>query len=377
MSSTAKQSDPRQRKIIKTSFIGIGANLVLVVFKMIVGLAANSIAVILDAVNNLSDALSSVITIIGTKLAGRRPDKKHPFGHGRIEYITSVIIAVIVLVAGATSLWESIQKIINPTAAEYTVISLIIIAVAIVVKIVMGIYVKSVGKQINSQALIGSGSDAMFDAVLSAATLVAAAVSMIWHLNLEGWLGAVISIFIIKSGIEILMESLNSIIGVRAEKELTDQVKELACKYPEVHGVYDVLMHNYGPAKTIGSIHIEVDSDMTAGEIHKLTRHIVVEAYEKLGVILTVGIYANDVNNEDMSEIRRRLEEIAQEAPEVVQVHGFYFEESQNLVTFDIIVDFSADADKVKDRVVAELKEEFPQHNYYAIIDTDFSESEL
>ena len=366
------------RTILVTGSPGfIGANLVLVVFKMIVGLAANSIAVILDAVNNLSDALSSVITIIGTKLAGRRPDKKHPFGHGRIEYITSVIIAVIVLVAGATSLWESIQKIINPTAAEYTVISLIIIAVAIVVKIVMGIYVKSVGKQINSQALIGSGSDAMFDAVLSAATLVAAAVSMIWHLNLEGWLGAVISIFIIKSGIEILMESLNSIIGVRAEKELTDQVKELACKYPEVHGVYDVLMHNYGPAKTIGSIHIEVDSDMTAGEIHKLTRHIVVEAYEKLGVILTVGIYANDVNNEDMSEIRRRLEEIAQEAPEVVQVHGFYFEESQNLVTFDIIVDFSADADKVKDRVVAELKEEFPQHNYYAIIDTDFSESEL
>ena len=174
----------RQSKIIKTSIIGIVVNLILVAFKATIGILVNSIAITLDAVNNLTDALSSIITIIGAKLAGKAPDKNHPYGYGRIEYFSSIIIAVIVLWAGVTALQESWPKIFAPDVTSYTTTSLIIIAVAVVVKILLGRYVKSTGEKINSQALIASGSDALFDAILSLSTLIAAIISIFYHISL-------------------------------------------------------------------------------------------------------------------------------------------------------------------------------------------------
>ena len=177
----------RQDKIVKTSIIGIVVNLILVAFKATIGILVNSIAITLDAVNNLT--LSSIITIIGTKLAGRAPDKNHPYGYGRIEYFSSVIIAAIVLWAGITALMESWPKIFNPDVTSYNTVSLVIIAVAVVVKFALGKYVKNVGENINSQALVASGSDAFFDAILSLSTLIAAIISIFWHISLEGILG--------------------------------------------------------------------------------------------------------------------------------------------------------------------------------------------
>lgn len=364
----------RSKKIIRTSFVGIAVNVVLVIFKMTVGLIAGSIAVILDAVNNLSDALSSVITIIGTKLAGKAPDKKHPYGHGRIEYLTSVLIAVIILIAGLTSIKESVEKILDPTAASYSVISLIIISVAVVAKILCGTYVKKVGKEINSGSLIASGSDAFFDAVLSFATLVAAVISMVWGIGLEGWLGAVISIFIIKAGIEMLIETLNTIIGVRADKELTESLKEQICSYEGVYGAYDLTLHNYGPTKIIGSVHIEVPDDMTARDIHKLTRRISVEVFAKYGIILSVGIYALNNSSDELANMRACVEETVKSHSEVLQMHGFYVDEENGSVMFDIIVDFEADAAKIRDEIISELSEKYPNYRFDIILDSDFSE---
>ena len=190
----------RNRLIVRTSIIGIVANLFLSAFKAAVGLISNSIAVTLDAVNNLSDALSSVITIIGTKLANRQPDKKHPLGHGRTEYLSAMIVAAIVLYAGITSLVESVKKIIHPEIPDYTVVSLIIIASAVVVKLLLGRYVKAQGQKANSGALIASGEDARFDAILSASVLASAVIFLLTGLSLEAWVGVVISGFIIKSG---------------------------------------------------------------------------------------------------------------------------------------------------------------------------------
>ena len=195
----------RQEKIIKTSVIGIIVNLILVAFKAFVGIVTNSIAITLDAVNNLTDALSSIITIIGAKLANRPPDKNHPYGYGRIEYFSSVIIAAIVLWAGITAFMESWPKIFTPDVTNYTTVSLVIIAVAIVVKLALGRYVKSVGEDINSQALVASGSDALFDSILSLSTLVAALISIFFHISLEGILGVIISIVIIKASIDMIM----------------------------------------------------------------------------------------------------------------------------------------------------------------------------
>ena len=262
----------RQEKIIKTSIIGIVVNLILVAFKAFVGIVTNSIAITLDAVNNLTDALSSIITIIGAKLAHRPPDKNHPYGYGRIEYFSSVIIAVIVLWAGITAFMESWPKIFTPDVTNYSTVSLIIIAVAIVVKLALGRYVKSVGEDINSQALVASGSDALFDSILSLSTLVAALISIFFHISLEGILGVIISIVIIKASIDMIRETLDSMIGARVDSELSRKIKESICELPEVYGAYDLSLHNYGPEEMQGSVHVEVDDSLTALLLSLLSR---------------------------------------------------------------------------------------------------------
>lgn len=361
----------RQDTIVKTSVIGIVVNLILVAFKATIGILVNSIAITLDAVNNLTDALSSIITIIGAKLSRKAPDKDHPYGYGRIEYFSSVIIAAIVLWAGITALTESWPKIFNPDVTSYTTVSLIIIAVAVVVKILLGRYVKNVGERINSQALVASGSDALFDAILSLSTLAAAIISIFFHISLEGILGVIISLVIIKASIDMLRETVDSMIGERVDAELSRKIKESIREFPEVYGAYDLSLHNYGPEDMQGSVHVEVDDSLTALEIHNLTREIVLKILEEFGIIITVGIYAR---NDTYKDIRSDLEVIASEYEEVLEVHGFIVNEEMKLVTFDIIVDFDADREKVKNEILAKIKEKHPEFDYYIIDDYDVSD---
>ena len=313
----------------------------------------NSIAITLDAVNNLTDALSSIITIIGAKLAGRAPDKNHPYGYGRIEYFSSVIIAAIVLWAGITALMESWPKIFHPDVTNYTTVSLIIIAVAVVVKFVLGQYVKRVGEDINSQALVASGSDAFFDSILSLSTLVAAIISLYFHISLEGILGVIISIVIIKASIDMLRETLDSMIGARVDSDLSKKIKKSISEVPGVYGAYDLSLHNYGPEDMQGSVHIEVDDTLTALDIHKLTRTIQNKIYSEFSIGLTVGIYAR---NDKYEEVRKDLDNIINEYEEVLEIHGFIVLEEMNLVMFDIIVDFDADRNKIKKEILEKIK---------------------
>ncbi|MBE6486943.1 MAG: cation transporter [Methanosphaera stadtmanae] len=364
----------RQTKIIQTSIVGIVVNLILVAFKATIGILVNSIAITLDAVNNLTDALSSIITIIGTKLAGRAPDKDHPYGYGRIEYFSSVIIAVIVLWAGLTSLQESFPKIFTPDVTSYTTVSLVIVAVAVVVKFVLGRYVKSVGENINSQALVASGSDAFFDSILSLSTLVAAIISMIWHISLEGILGVIISLVIIKASIEMLQETVNSMIGSRIDSELSQKIKEKVESFDEVHGAYDLTLHNYGPEEVMGSVHIEIDDSLTAREIHALTNKIRSLIYEEFGMVLTVGIYATNNSNEKYAEIRSYLENLLKNYDEVLEMHGFYVYDDKKIITFDLIVDFDANREQIKDEILEKLNEKYGEYQFIIIDDYDISD---
>ena len=244
----ANSSDSsREKTIIRTSIIGIIANVFLAAFKAVIGIMTHSIAIVLDAVNNISDAGSSLITIVGTKLAGKEPDKKHPFGYGRIEYLSAMIISVIVLYAGITSFEESVKQIIHPNTPEYNTVSLVIVAVAVVVKILLGRYVKSVGEKVNSDSLVNSGEDATLDSVISASTLVAAGVFMIFHISLEAWLGAIIAVVIIKSGVEMLRDTISKILGEQNDPELARNIKHTVTSFPDVQGAYDLVLNNDGP----------------------------------------------------------------------------------------------------------------------------------
>ena len=361
----------RQEKIIKTSIVGIVVNLILVAFKALVGIATNSIAITLDAVNNLSDALSSIITILGARIANKAPTKKHPYGHGRVEYFTSLIIAGIVLWAGITALTESVPKIFHPDATNYTTISLIIIAVAVVVKIALGQYVKNVGKDVNSQALVASGSDALFDAIISLSTLIGALISIFFHISLEGILGLIISLVIIKASIDMVRESVDSMIGVRIDPELSKSIKSSVREFPSVYGAYDLVLHSYGPENMQGSVHVEVDDTLTAVEIQKLSREITYKIYKEFSILLTVGIYAhNDIHK----NIRDDLYEISTKYPEIIEIHGFIVYEDEKLITFDLIVDFDADREKIKEKLLKEIKSKHPEFNYQIIDDYDVSD---
>ncbi len=365
----------RSSNIVRVSIIGIITNLVLVAMKMTVGLISGSVAIVNDAINNLSDALSSLITIVGTKLAGRKPDKKHPYGYGKIEYIASVSIAVIILLAGFTGFTESLDKLLHPQQVNYSHCTLSIVTVGILVKFFLSRYVKAEGEKYSSESLIASGIDAGNDALISLSTLAVAAIYLLLNINLEGIAGTVISFFIIKSGIEILLESMSAIIGERIESETSQKIKERVCSLPQVKGAYDLTLHRYGPEKMIGSVHIEVDDEMTAREIHRLTREISTIAFSEFGIIMTVGIYASNDNGEVQKQMKQQTQQLVSDYPEVLELHGFYVNEETKNVTFDLVIDFKCDhKEKVKEEITGKLKAMYPDYTFFVVIDDDFSD---
>ena len=365
----------RDKVIIRTSIIGILTNILLAVFKAVIGILSNSIAVTLDAVNNLSDALSSIITVIGTKLAGKLPDRKHPLGYGRIEYISAMVVSGIVLYAGITSEVESVKKIIHPEKPDYGIISLVIIAVAVIVKIILGRYVKAKGEQVNSGSLVASGSDAMFDAILSGSVLVSAIIYMRSGFSLEAYVGVIIAGFIIKAGIEMMTETLNEILGVRADKEKTDRIKELLSDEPEVRGAYDLIMYNYGPDKDFASVHLELPDTMTAKEIDKLTRKLERKIYRETGVVLAgVGLYSYNTGNDEAADIQKDIRERVMAHDWALQFHGFYVDVEKKEMTFDVVMNFNIKPKEGIQIIYEEIKKAYPEYDIQIALDVDVSD---
>ncbi len=365
----------RSTQIIRTSWIGIAANVLLAAFKAGVGIVASSVAIVMDAVNNLSDALSSVITIVGTKLSQRPADRKHPFGFGRIEYFSAIIIAVIVLSAGITSLIESVKKIFHPTEPSYTTVTLVVIVVAIAVKILLGLYVKRKGTQLKSDALIASGSDALFDAIITLATLVSAGIMLLWNVSIDGYLGALISLVIIKAGIEMLASPVNELLGTSIPAELTSQIKQEVSEFEGVHGVYDLILHNYGPDVKIGSLHVSVYDTMSAHDIHGLTRKISTQMFMRHGIIMTIGVYAIATGENRMAELQTQVIQTLSAHKEIVQVHGFYYSERDKMLSVDVVPDISVHDDAALiAQLTAEIQPLVPGMDVVVVVDHNYSE---
>ena len=365
----------RNAQIIRTSVVGVATNVLLAAFKAIVGVLSHSFAIVMDAVNNLSDALSSVITIIGTKLSQRPADRNHPFGYGRVEYFSAIIIAVIVLSAGVTSLIESVKKLIHPTAPSYTTVTLIVVIVAIAVKLILGAYVKRQGKNLKSDALIASGSDALFDAIITLATLVSAAVMLIWGVSLDGILGTLISAFIIKAGIEMIASPVNELLGARVSPELISEIKREIMEFDEVHGVYDIILHNYGHDLMIGSLHVSVDDTLTAQDIHILTRKISTLMYTRHNIIMTVGIYSTATGKNKRKELQSLVTQTLAAHKEIVQIHGFYYDEKENTIAVDIVPDYSVIDDATLCKTLTEeLSTAIPGKAILITVDHNYSD---
>ncbi len=365
----------REKAIVKTSIVGIATNVLLVAFKAFVGLMSHSIAVILDAVNNLSDALSSVVTIIGAKLGAKQPDRKHPLGYGRIEYLSSMIVAALVLYAGITSIVESVKKIITPEAADYSVVSIVIIAVAIAVKLILGTYVKRQGKKVNSGALVASGSDALFDAILSASVLASALVYLIWGVSLESYVGIVIAGFIIKAGVEMMIETLNDIIGKREDAETTKELKQIICAEDAVLGAYDVTLFNYGPNKNYGSVHVELPDTLSVDDVDRITRRIQTDVFQKTGIILTgIGVYSYNTSDDEAAQMRNAVQKAVMAHDWALQMHGFYADTKKKTVRFDVVVSFDVDRKEAMETLHGEISALYPDYAVMIIPDTDVTD---
>ena len=371
-----KMNENRDKTIIRTSIIGILVNILLAAFKAAVGLLSHSISVVMDAVNNLSDALSSVITILGTKLAGKEPDKKHPLGYGRIEYLSAMIISVIVLYAGVSSLVESVKKILHPEKPDYSATALLIIAVAVVAKIILGSFVKKKGLDVKSDSLVASGSDALHDSIISASTLAAAVIYLFFHISLEAWLGAIISAVIVKSGLDMLRDTVSEILGERIDAETAQSVKDTICQTEGVRGAYDLVINNYGPNRQIGSVHIEVPDTMTVGELDGLEREISKNVFVKHHLILTgISVYSMNMGDKEAVRVETGVRKILEEYPDVLQMHGFFLDKKDKTMKFDIIISYDAqNREQLYKEIMKKVAAAFPEYTPQVQLDFDISD---
>lgn len=366
----------REKIVVRTSIISIIANILLVIFKSTIGILSNSIAIISDAVNNLSDALSSIITIIGTKLAGKPADREHPYGHGRGEYIASLIVSAIVLYAGLTTIIESVKKLITPEEVEYNYLTIIILIGAILTKCVLGMYVKNKGREVNSTSLVASGTDAFNDAVLSTSVLISTIIYMIFNINLEAYVGIILSLFIVRTGIELIKESVDNMLGKRVESDLAKSIKKDIVKEDGVYGAFDLILNNYGPDKYIGSVHIEVEDTLTVKDIDRISRKISKNIYNKYGVTLhTIGVYSINTKDKKIIEIQKDIREIIFSHKDVLETHGFYLDKKEKTISFDIIIDFKTEnAEELYKHIYDEIKDKYKDYKIIMNLDLDVSD---
>ncbi|MBO4860389.1 MAG: cation transporter, partial [Clostridia bacterium] len=266
-------------------------------------------------------------------------------------------------------------KIIHPEAAEYDTAAIVIISVAIAVKLVLGLYVKKQGKIVNSGSLVASGSDAMFDAVLSASVLASAIVFLIWGVSLEAYVGVVIAIFIIKAGIEMMIETLNDIIGKRENAETSKELKSIICEEESVLGAYDVTLFNYGPNKNYGSVHIELPDTLSVDDVDKITRRIQTDVYRKTGIILTgIGVYSHNTSNDEAAQMRNAVQKAVMTHDWALQMHGFYADTENKTLRFDVVLSFDVDRKEAVETLYKEIGAMYPEYNMTIIPDTDVSD---
>jgi len=298
-----KKTSSREKIIIRAGIIGVFANIGLAVIKIVIGSFAGSVAIISDAINNISDAASSVITILGSKLAAKDPDDKHPYGYGRIEYITALVISVVIIVVGIEFLQTSFKAVFNPKPVDFTWMAIIIMLITVFAKIILSRFNKKAGKEAMSPALIASGTEALGDAAVTTITVMAAVISLFSDIHLDGYAGILVSVFILYSGMRLVFETFNDIIGKRADKDLAHEIYEEIEKSKMIKGAYDLILHNYGPNRYLGSVNVELEDFRTVQEATEHIMPIQEKIGKMFGIFLVFGFYP--VNTTDIKHSKK------------------------------------------------------------------------
>ena len=369
------RQDPESREgiIAGTSGLGIIVNLLIAAIKVILGLLANSIAIISEGVNNASDALTSVLTLVGTKLAGKKPDKKHPFGYGRIEYLTSLIIAIAILITGFEMITSSVELIFNPEPMDISIAALLAVAISAVIKFFLGIYTIKQGKRADSGALTAVGLDCRNDSFVSVVTIASAIIFLVFDFSIDAYVGIFTSLIILKAGFEVLKDTVSELLGKPGDEELAEKLYKEIRSTEGVLGAADMMLHNYGPDAYSGSVNIEMDHEMTVGEIYEILHALQLRIMYEHKVTMVFGIYAVDNDHEDVKAIRKTVADFVLAQEHVKSFHAVYLDPNSPKIYCDLIVDYDlADWDALREEFAAYMAERFPENEIVLTVETEF-----
>lgn len=368
-----KNPDNREDVIAVTSGLGIAVNVIIALVKVVIGILASSIAVISEGVNNASDALTGIIAFVGSKLAGKHPDEKHPFGYGRIEYLTGLVIAVLILVTGIEMLIGSVKLIFNPEELNISYVTLIIIAVTAVIKFILGTYTIKMGRKAESSALEAVGVEGRTDCIASLITIVSALVFLMFKLNIDAYAGILTSLLIIKAGVESLLGTLGDLIGRPGKHEMAISLYQKILATDGIVGAADMMLHNYGPDAWSGSVNIEIDHKKTVGEIYEFIHKLQLNIYAEYNVVMVFGIYAVDNDHGIIKEVRKNISSFVSNYDGVKSFHAVYMDPDSDLLYCDLVVDYSLrDWDELRNKFTNYMKELYPDRTMELVIETEF-----
>lgn len=363
----------RQSYGILTGAVGIVLNLILFGGKLFAGIITGAISITADAINNLSDAGSSLVTMAGMRMAGRPADKEHPFGHGRLEYVSGLIVSFIILLMGYELGKDSIMKIIEPEEVTFSLLSVVILLASVLVKLYICLYNRKFGKLINSSAMKATAMDSLSDCISTAAVIIGLVVFAVFNVNIDGYVGVLVAVFILKTGIEAAKESLTPLIGEPPEREFVEGIEKTVMGYEGIVGIHDLIVHNYGVGNNIISLHAEVPSEMGFMEAHELVDLIENDLREKYAAIATVHMDPVEMSNETANEYKALVKKIISEISPEISMHDFRMTDglkNRNLI-FDVVVPYSlkiSDAE-IKRLISEKIKNE--DENLNAVITVD------
>ncbi|MDD6991883.1 MAG: cation diffusion facilitator family transporter [Oscillospiraceae bacterium] len=353
----------RERYGVLSSGVGIACNILLFAVKYIIGTLSGSISVISDAFNNLSDSASCIVTMIGYKMAAKPADKDHPFGHGRVEYLTSLIIAAVIFLMGFELLKSSAERLVSPAEVTFGIASVVSLAASILLKLWMSAFNGKLGKRVNSSVMLATAQDSRNDVIATAAALIGLTASLFTTLPIDGLMGIAVSVFIIKAGFGIVRDTVDDLLGKPADKELVNEIKEIVMADKRILGIHDLVVHNYGPGKMIASCHAEASSEEKFAGIHELVDEIEHIISEKLGIMMTIHMDPVDVNNKEAMAVRDALKKFAKNIYGGLNIHDFRMLAGGGSPTFifDVVVPYDC---KAKEEDIKGEFDRFVRENY-------------